>query len=483
MSLPLRSALRVLLPGFLGTELPGWLADLLRQGLGGVCLFGANVSNRRQLVELTAAIRRANPEAVIAIDEEGGDVSRLYQHQGSPFPGNAVLGRINDLPTTRAVAHRVGSELAQLGIRLTLAPDVDVNSNELNPVIGVRSFGADPDLVAAHSAAWTEGVQAAGVAACAKHFPGHGDTATDSHLAEPVILADSATIAAREFPSFRAAISAGTRTVMTSHIRVPALDPDQVATFSSIILDDILRGQLGFTGAVITDALDMHGASGEIGISAAAVRALGAGADLLCLGSKNPPEEILAIARALAQADRYGVLPAGRLTAAGHRCDELVAWMLAQPEEAVFDHDPLGAAGPSPATVANSFQVSERATALLEAPRTGLRWVELSPQPNIAIGATPFGPFFASGARPSLRIPVEHREVADGYQAGRGELTVIVGRELQRDDAALQAARRIARSNPSIIVDMGYARPDLVDIATFGASRLVGQALIEYLGG
>ena len=141
-------------------------------------------------------------------------------------------------------------------------------------------------------AAWTEGLQSTGVAACAKHFPGHGDTSQDSHVALPVVDADEATLRERELVPFRAAIAAGTRTIMTSHIVVPALDPEHPATFSTRILTGLLREELGFDGVIVTDALDMAGASGGRGIPAAAVAALAAGADLLCIGTRNTDAQI-----------------------------------------------------------------------------------------------------------------------------------------------------------------------------------------------
>src|SRR5690554_1985066 len=281
------SALATLMPGFEGTDLPNWVERRLREGMGGVCLFATNVESPAQLARLTEAIRAANPNAVISIDEEGGDVSRLYQREGSPFPGNAVLGRLDDTDLTYAVGEQVGRELRAVGVNLTLAPDVDINSNAANPVIGVRSFGATPDLVARHGVAWTRGVQSMAVAANAKHFPGHGDTAQDSHVARPTVDASLETLRTRELAPFVAAVSGGVQTIMTSHIMVPALDPDNVATFSKATLTDLLRGEYGFEGVIVSDALDMAGASGEIGIPAAAARALAAGCDLLCIGTAN----------------------------------------------------------------------------------------------------------------------------------------------------------------------------------------------------
>jgi beta-glucosidase-like glycosyl hydrolase len=305
-----RPAAAVLLPGFLGTTLPSWLEARLRAGLAGVCLFGDNVVSRDQLRALTAAITAANPDALIAIDEEGGDVSRLYQSTGSPFPGNALLGRIDDADYTASVATAVALELRDAGVNLNFAPDVDINSNPDNPVIGVRSFGDDASLVARHSAAWVAAHEAAGVAVSAKHFPGHGDTAHDSHLALPVVDLPIAALRDRELLPFAAAIEAGASTIMTSHIMLPQLDALHPATFSSAILGDLLRNELGFTGVVVTDALDMVGASGEIGIPAAAVRAIAAGCDLLCIGTDNSDAQLDEIERAIA-------VPARRRPAGG----------------------------------------------------------------------------------------------------------------------------------------------------------------------
>ena len=474
-----RDALGVLMPGFIGTTLPGWVAALLRDGLGGVCLFGHNVESPAQVAALTSAIYAANPQAIVSVDEEGGDVSRLHQREGSPFPGNAVLGRIDDLHITRSVGHEVGARLARLGIHLTLAPVADVNCNPDNPVIGVRSFGADAAAVAAHSASWIEGVQAAGVAACAKHFPGHGDTSADSHVTEPVVVADAATLDARELVPFRAAVAAGTKTIMTSHIRVPALDPDAVATFSPIILGDVLRGRLGFDGVVVTDALDMVGASGERGIPGAAVAAVAAGADLLCLGSNNSEGEIAAVVDALRAAVDTAALPHGRLADAGRRCSELAGWIADQRHLA--DAPDTASAEPvvDRRTLAASFTLSDHAEAVFGSGARPVRWVRIDHEPNVAIGETPFGPFFDGGAEPSLVVPVDDRGLADAYVAESDVVTMVVGREFHRDAGARAAATSIAARSTTVVVDMGFAESERVDIATFGASRLVGEALLE----
>src|SRR3954451_14454829 len=221
------AALRVLLPSFAGTTLPGDALRLLEEGLGGLCLFGSNTADGADAVAAyTARVRTVSPGAVIAVDEEGGDVTRLHIPDGSPVLGPLALGAADDLALTRAVGRAIGVELAGLGITLDLGPVADVNSNPDNPVIGTRSFGSSAAAAAAHVAAWTLGLQSAGVAACAKHFPGHGDTAEDSHLALPVLEVDLSVLAERELVPFEAAVGAGTAAVMTSHVVVPALDPE-----------------------------------------------------------------------------------------------------------------------------------------------------------------------------------------------------------------------------------------------------------------
>ena len=228
----------------------------LERGLGGITLFAYNVRDPEQLAGLTAALRAERPELLISIDEEGGDVTRLEAEHGSSYPGNLALGAVDDVALTEEVASAIAGELARAGVNLNLAPVADTNTNPRNPVIGVRSFGSDPELVARHVAAFVTGTQRQGVAACAKHFPGHGDTAVDSHRELPTVGGD---LAAALLP-FRAAIAAGVQAVMTGHLLVPGLD-EAPATISRPILSGLLRGELGFDGLIVTDALEMQGIS------------------------------------------------------------------------------------------------------------------------------------------------------------------------------------------------------------------------------
>ncbi|SEJ18723.1 glycoside hydrolase family 3 protein [Demequina mangrovi] len=469
--------LAVLMPGFVGHTLPDWLERRLKDGLGGVCLFGANVESPAQLRALTDAIHAANPRAIVAIDEEGGDVSRLYQAVGSPFPGNAVLGRLDDAAVTEAVAARVGAELAAVGVDLTLAPDVDVNADPRNPVIGVRSFGADPALVARHTAAWVAGVQRKGVSACAKHFPGHGDTAQDSHHALPVVDADSETLHARDLPPFVAAIEAGTATVMTSHLMVPALDAELPATFSRPILQGLLRAGLGFDGVVVTDALDMAGASAGRGIPAAAVLALAGGSDLLCLGSVNPDEEIGEITAAIAAAVEDGALDADRLTDAAARCARLGdAHASRRAAAARVDAPGIVGAGAVRAT----FDVSREARAALAEDRPRA-WLRLDPAANMAVGNSPWGPF-AAGVAPAASLGPDGDPAAFAAAVPDGALAIVVGKDNHRHPWALAAIDAVRERGATVVVDMGWPGDRAADVATYGASRLVGDALLELIG-
>ncbi|MEO9322463.1 glycoside hydrolase family 3 N-terminal domain-containing protein [Nocardioides sp. C4-1] len=315
-----REALAVLMPGF--ATLDAEVAELVGEGLGGLCLFGANTSGDVRAV--LAGLRAVDPGLVVAVDEEGGDVTRLHAHDpsGSPVLGAASLGAVDDVVLTRTCAAGVGSELRALDIDLCLGPVADINSDVDNPVIGTRSFGTAPGAVAEHVAAWVTGLRESGAAACAKHFPGHGDTHVDSHLALPVLPVDAETLAGRELVPFAAAIEAGCDAVMTGHLVVPSIDPDRPATLSPAV-NALLRERIGPDRVIVTDALDMAGASVDGGIPEAAVEALVAGADLLCLGADLAPDLVRATATAIVAAVDSGRLPAERLSEAARRAASL----------------------------------------------------------------------------------------------------------------------------------------------------------------
>ncbi|NUS89268.1 MAG: glycoside hydrolase family 3 protein, partial [Streptomyces sp.] len=327
-----RDALAVLQPGFTGTTAPDWVLRRLGEGLGSVGIFGRNINSSEQLAALTAQLRAEREDLLVAIDEEGGDVTRLEVRTGSSFPGNLALGAVDDTALTQAVAREMGRRLAACGVNLDWAPSADVNSNPDNPVIGVRAFGADPQLVARHTAAYIRGLQGAGVAACTKHFPGHGDTAVDSHHAMPRIDADLDTLTARELIPFRAAVAAGTKAVMSAHILVPALDSALPATLSPAALHGLLRapvseGGLGFEGLIVTDGMEMQAISAAYGIERGSVLAIAAGADAICVGGGLSDEDtVVRLRDALVAAVRAGELPEARLADAAARVRALGDW-------------------------------------------------------------------------------------------------------------------------------------------------------------
>lgn len=322
-----RDALTVLQPGFTGTTAPDWLLRRLGEGLASVGLFGRNIVSPVQLAALTAQLRAEHEDVLVAIDEEGGDVTRLEVRTGSSFPGNHALGAVDDADLTRQVAFALGRRLAECGVTFNWAPSADVNANPSNPVIGVRSFGADPGLVARHTAAYVTGLQAAGVAACTKHFPGHGDTAVDSHLSLPRIDADRPLVESRDLAPFRAAIASGSRAIMSAHILVPALDPDLPATLSRPVLTGLLREELGYDGLIVTDGMEMQAIAGTYGIEHGSVLALAAGADAICVGGGLADDDTVRRLRdALVTAVRTGELPEERLADAANRVRALARW-------------------------------------------------------------------------------------------------------------------------------------------------------------
>ena len=438
----------VLFPSFPGTEPPDWIRRFLGAGGGGITLFAYNVRDRAQLAELTAALRRERPEALLAIDEEGGDVTRLEAVDGSSYPGNAALGAIDDVALTEQVAESIGSELASVGVDWNLAPVADVNVPG-NPVIGVRSFGDDPLLVARHIAAFVTGQQRAGVAACAKHFPGHGATEQDSHLELPTVTGD---VEAGLEP-FRAATGAGVQTIMTAHVRVPALG-DEPATINPRVMQ-LLRDELGFDGVVFADALEMKGISASVGVEEGAVRALAAGVDALCVGHDLHDEAVASIESAIADAVSSGRLREERLAEALERIARVAAWTSPRKSGAV---DPeLGLAAARRALVVDGdVGVGPGATV-----------VELAPPANIAAG--------------------QHAHRFDSaLLVGEGEVVPYADVYVVRD-AHRHAWMRGAVDRPgAVVVEVGLPlwRPSSSRgyIATNGRSRVSVQAARERLG-
>ncbi len=265
--------------GFHGQTVSDELADMLDRGVGGVILFARNVGDRDQVRELCLEIkRRSNGPVYIGVDQEGGRVQRLTQGF-TAVPPMRDVGQ-EGLASVGRWARVLARELRLVGIDLDFAPVVDVDSNAANPVIGNRSFAADAAVVSACAREFVHSLQLIGVAACAKHFPGHGDTNQDSHHDLPVLAHSMERLALVELPPFAAAIQAGVASIMSAHVRFEALDPDVPATLSPRVIQGLLRDELTFDGVVFTDDLEMKAIADRWPLGEAAVLALQAGADV-----------------------------------------------------------------------------------------------------------------------------------------------------------------------------------------------------------
>ncbi|MFG3103424.1 glycoside hydrolase family 3 protein [Streptomyces sp. NPDC048182] len=478
-----RDALTVLQPGFTGTTPPDWLLRRLGEGLASVGLFGRNVETPEQVAALTARLRAEREDVLVAIDEEGGDVTRLEVRTGSSFPGNLALGAVDDTDLTREVAAELGRRLAACGVNLNWAPSADVNSNPDNPVIGVRSFGADTGLVARHTAAYVTGLQSAGVAACTKHFPGHGDTAVDSHHAMPRIDVDAEVLAARDLAPFRAAIAAGSRAVMSAHILVPALDPAHPATLSPRVLTELLRGELGYDGLIVTDGMEMQAIAGTYGIERGSVLAIAAGADAICVGGGLADEEtVLQLSAALVAAVHAGELAEERLADAAERVRTLARWT-AERADARAAGRADGDVGLTAARRALRVTGAADFTPLTEAPYVAA----LTPVANIAVGdETPWG----VAAELSRLLPGTETGSWSGTDAGEEVLAaagsrpvVAVVRDEHRHPWMGATLDTLLKARPdTVVVEMGVPRAEprgALHVATHGAARVCGRAAAE----
>jgi len=379
MSLEEKAA-QMIFVGFKGTAVPErYLALIERQGLGGLILFTRNVESAAQTRALTAAAQAAASRSrqglplAISIDQEGGIVVRMSEGAGyTHMPGNMALGAADDEDLTYRAARAMGAEMRAVGVNWDLAPVLDVNNNPLNPVIGVRSFGSSPEAVARQGAAAIRGFQAAGVAACGKHFPGHGDTAVDSHLALPVIPHDRTRLEQVEFAPFRAAIAAGVDSLMTAHVFFPALEPQEglPATLSRNVLTGLLRQEMGFDGVICTDCLEMKAIADNYSPEQVALMAVEAGADALLVS--HTWEVQMAIYEALLQLVRSGRISEARMAKSAER---VVRMKLARR----MAEDPTGAANPAwhpnatlPEDVATVIGTPEHKAVALEVARRGV---------------------------------------------------------------------------------------------------------------
>jgi beta-N-acetylhexosaminidase len=324
---PLRRRIGQLLIGsFVGSDVPVEMRSLAREfDLGGITFFRrfGNIESPEQVAGLSYDVRNLGAElpAWVAIDQEGGRVARLR----SPFtewPPMAVLGRSDDAALARKFGAALAAELTAVGISLDYAPVLDIHTNPKNPVIGDRALGEKPEIVAKLGRVIIEELQRAGVAACGKHFPGHGDTATDSHLELPIVEHPPDRLRAVEFAPFKAAIDAGVAFIMTAHVLVTSIDDQRPATLSSKIVQRILREELRYNGVIVSDDLEMNAITNSYTAGDAAIAAIAAGCDtvLMCGAGKTADIELQAqVLEELIHAVENEQLPLKRVEAALER--------------------------------------------------------------------------------------------------------------------------------------------------------------------
>jgi beta-N-acetylhexosaminidase len=287
---------QLLFVGFAGLEIPPELGKQIEAGrVGGVVLFRRNIAEPEQLRTLIRRLHELAPAdapLTVALDQEGGRVQRLRE-PWTEWPPMRKLGA-GPAEQTAAFAKALALELLDVGVDLDFAPVVDVDSNPQNPVIGDRSFGADPATVSRHASAFISAMQTAGIATCAKHFPGHGDTDMDSHFALPRLDLDRTRLDRTELPPFRAAIAAEVASIMTAHVLFPKLDPRRPATLSPAVMG-MLRDELGYDGLVFSDDVEMKAVADHFSVEQRSLGVLEAGVDIILACSQaDLREEILA---------------------------------------------------------------------------------------------------------------------------------------------------------------------------------------------
>ena len=305
---------QLLIAGFDGLELSPELRSIAREfGLGGVILFARNIDDPQQVADVAFEASRLTPDLPpwVSVDQEGGRVARLK----SPFtewPPMATLGRAGDVALAERFARALAAELKAVGITLDYAPVLDVHTNPKNPVIGDRALSETAREVARLGSAIVQALQAEGIAACGKHFPGHGDTSTDSHHELPIVEHPPERLRDTEFVPFAAAIDAGVATIMTAHVLVPALDEKRPATLSRRIVTDVLRRELRFEGVILSDDLEMKAVATEYPVHSSSVMAIEAGCDGILICSGDHATQVAAL-ESLIHAVENGTIPETRL--------------------------------------------------------------------------------------------------------------------------------------------------------------------------
>lgn len=456
---------------FTGLEPSPDVDRLIRDGVGGIVLFDKNIAEPVQIGALTNALQRiaadaGQPPLLISMDQEGGPVVRL-RAGATHFPSAMAFGAAGSEALVASAAGITARELRAVGVPMNFAPVLDVNTNPRNPVIGVRSYGEDPDRVGRLGAAAIRAMQVSGVAATVKHFPGHGDTAVDSHVRLPTVKHDFRRLDRVELAPYRAAIAAGCAAVMTAHIIFRALDPDRPATVSPAVLG-FLRERLGFGGVIVTDSMAMDAIRGYARPGEAAVQAVLAGADIvLACGALDAQREALAAVR---EAVASGRIPPTRIADAVARVDALKRRVKLAERATVRVEDVARRVG-VPAHLIVADRVAEAAVTLVRDPG-GL--LPLCSGPVAVVdGAAGDGTAgrLAEALRAAGREAVCVPLVA-GQAPGDGVLVLPVG-HARRDTAetrttAARVAQAAAETGPLVVIATGapYVLADVPPQAT-----------------
>ena len=457
-------------PGFGGAVVPEWIKPWLENGLGSVTLFASNTPNFETASNLISEIRSYNPDVLIAIDEEGGDVTRLFVREGSRYPTPALLGQCDDEDLTFRSYSSMGAILKSLGVDITYAPVADVVAYENNPIVGVRSFGMSSDVVNRHVLRAVQGLQSSGVSACVKHFPGHGAVLEDSHHDLPRIKLSKNDYERIHIEPFKNAIASGVSAVMIGHLIAECLDPNLPASLSSKILRDYLRSELGFKGLIVTDALDMGAIGGPSKIHESALNALTAGADLLCFSGMGDQSQFVVNSFDWIQsALNRGEISEDSFIESSQRIGEIRVKNLESTKvEQNIDYKEL----------ISGFEVLGD----VELSSSAINLVEIGTKPTIAAGDVSWG---IHRELRSVGITCEiHASDAENLASKK---LVVAFRDAYRDGPLLATLNRLNQRFPdAIFIDMGWPTREFEPrnlIRAYGSSAIVSQAVAARIKG
>ncbi|MEI6845217.1 MAG: glycoside hydrolase family 3 N-terminal domain-containing protein [Actinomycetes bacterium] len=458
-----RDILSTFSPSFGGTTVPDWIKPFLEEGLGSITLFASNTPTFEATGNLIRELRSYAPNLIVAIDEEGGDVTRLFVREGSPYSTPALLGRCDDEALTYHSYLNLGLELSALGVDMSFAPVADVVVARENPILGVRSFGTSADLVSRHTAAAVRGFRDGGLAACIKHFPGHGAAVEDSHHHLPTVALSLSELLNEHVLPFRHSINQGVDAVMVSHIIATAIDAENPSSLSPLVINELLRKELGFTGLVVTDALDMGALGGPIHLPHSVVKALAAGADLLCFSGDTDQfsfitDSLESVTKALASGD----LTQEALVLAANRVQ---SWQRPERVEFKIPMPVIARDLTSGLDIQGATQIIGRQIDL----------IELGTSPTIAAGHVAWG----------MRKALTERGVACTLQTAdsealSGKPIVVAFRDAYRDKGIFDMLVLLEKRYPeAIFVDLGWPTLDFAPanlIRTYGSCIIAARA-------